>query len=131
MGDKKNTKRYWAGTLLLTTLFSLGCTPSNYPTNPSGAKNTNSNQAIIYNTNIGTINLNTATTDDNQPGSTTNANYSPNGTYENVYGNTVPSPYYSNSVPAGASAVCGDGTYSFSQSRSGTCSHHNGVSEWL
>jgi hypothetical protein len=35
------------------------------------------------------------------------------------------------SAPAGASAVCRDGTYSFSQSRSGTCSHHGGVARWL
>lgn len=55
----------------------------------------------------------------------------PNGTYENTAGNTVPSPYYAPSAPAGASAICGDGTYSFSQSRRGTCSHHGGVDEWL
>jgi len=34
-------------------------------------------------------------------------------------------------VPSGASARCRDGTYSFSQHRSGTCSYHGGVSEWL
>jgi outer membrane murein-binding lipoprotein Lpp len=52
-------------------------------------------------------------------------------TYINVDGNEVHSPAYAPSVPAGASAVCGDGTYSFSQHRSGTCSHHGGVAEWL
>jgi hypothetical protein len=51
--------------------------------------------------------------------------------YVNTAGNTVHSPAYSSSVPAGASARCRDGTYSFSQSRSGTCSHHGGVGEWL
>jgi len=56
----------------------------------------------------------------------TNSNY-----YINVDGNKVQSPTYSNTVPAGASARCGDGTYSFSQHRSGTCSHHGGVSSWL
>ena len=55
----------------------------------------------------------------------------PNGTYVNSAGNTVCSPYTSSSAPAGATAQCGDGTYSFSQSRSGTCSHHSGVSVWL
>lgn len=54
----------------------------------------------------------------------------PNGTYTNVYGNEVPSPYVAPSKPAGASAQCRDGTYSFSQSRRGTCSHHGGVAEW-
>lgn len=53
--------------------------------------------------------------------------------YENSKGNTVHSPAYSldDTVPSGASALCRDGTYSFSQSRRGTCSHHGGVDEWL
>jgi len=55
----------------------------------------------------------------------------PNGTYMNTYGNEVCSPYNSNSAPSGATAQCRDGTYSFSQSRSGTCSHHGGVETWL
>lgn len=54
----------------------------------------------------------------------------PNGTYTNVDGNEVPSPYVAPSRPAGASAICRDGSYSFSQHRSGTCSHHGGVAEW-
>jgi len=54
-----------------------------------------------------------------------------NGTYVNSAGNTVCSPYASSSTPAGATAQCVDGTYSFSQSRSGTCSHHGGVATWL
>jgi len=55
----------------------------------------------------------------------------PNGTYVNTAGNTVCSPYSAPSTPAGATAQCRDGTYSFSQSRSGTCSHHGGVSVWF
>lgn len=55
----------------------------------------------------------------------------PNGTYTNSAGNSVCSPYASSSAPAGATAQCSDGTYSFSQSRSGTCSHHGGVASWL
>jgi hypothetical protein len=34
-------------------------------------------------------------------------------------------------APKDATAICNDGTYSYSQSRSGTCSHHGGVKEWL
>jgi Protein of unknown function (DUF3761) len=34
-------------------------------------------------------------------------------------------------APAGATAKCNDGTYSFSQHRRGTCSHHGGVAVWL
>jgi hypothetical protein len=32
--------------------------------------------------------------------------------------------------PVGATAECGDGLYSHSVTRSGTCSHHEGVDEW-
>lgn len=55
----------------------------------------------------------------------------PNGTYTNTAGNEVCRPYDSPSAPAGASAQCKDGSYSFSQTRSGTCSGHGGVSHWL
>ena len=34
-------------------------------------------------------------------------------------------------APPGATARCRDGTYSFSEHRSGTCSHHGGVAVWL
>lgn len=53
-----------------------------------------------------------------------------NGTYINVDGNEVQRPYAAISIPVGASAVCEDGTYSFSQHRQGTCSGHGGVAEW-
>jgi hypothetical protein len=52
--------------------------------------------------------------------------------YTNSKGNQVHRPVYSESgPPTGATAQCADGTYSFSQSRRGTCSHHGGVSRWL
>jgi len=54
-----------------------------------------------------------------------------NGSYVNSAGNTVCSPETTSSAPAGATARCVDGTYSFSQTHSGTCSHHGGVSSWL
>lgn len=34
-------------------------------------------------------------------------------------------------IPAGATARCRDGSYSYSQHRQGTCSWHGGVAEWL
>jgi hypothetical protein len=34
-------------------------------------------------------------------------------------------------APPGATALCNDGTYSYSTTRSGTCSHHGGVAVWL
>ncbi len=33
--------------------------------------------------------------------------------------------------PAGASARCRDGSFSFSLHHRGTCSHHGGVAQWL
>jgi hypothetical protein len=52
--------------------------------------------------------------------------------YTDSDGQSVHSPAYSSGgVPAGATARCGDGTYSFSQHRQGTCSHHGGVAQWL
>lgn len=68
------------------------------------------------------------------PASTESSNgLSNNNYYTNTGGNEVHSPAASTdgSVPAGATAKCGDGTYSFSQSHRGTCSSHGGVAEWL
>lgn len=50
--------------------------------------------------------------------------------YTNLRGHRVQSPTRYSSRPAGATALCRDGTYSFSQSRRGTCSHHGGVAVW-
>jgi hypothetical protein len=50
--------------------------------------------------------------------------------YTNSDGQRIHSPAYSRRIPAGATAVCADGSYSFSQHRSGTCSHHGGVANW-
>ncbi len=51
--------------------------------------------------------------------------------YTNSAGERVQSPTYSATVPAGATAQCRDGTYSFSRNHRGTCSHHGGVSKWI
>lgn len=51
--------------------------------------------------------------------------------YRNSSGQKVQSPTYYKSAPAGATALCRDGTYSFSRNRRGTCSHHGGVARWL
>ena len=53
--------------------------------------------------------------------------------YTNSRGEWVPSPCQTSGggPPAGASAQCRDGTYSFSRSRRGTCSGHGGVARWL
>jgi uncharacterized protein YgiM (DUF1202 family) len=51
--------------------------------------------------------------------------------YTNTYGQRVQSPTHYNAIPMGATAICRDGTYSFSRNRRGTCSHHGGVARWL
>jgi hypothetical protein len=66
------------------------------------------------------------------PQPTSPAGSSSDDYYTNAYGARVHRPTFSeNGPPAGASAQCRDGSYSFSQSRSGTCSHHGGVARWL
>jgi Protein of unknown function (DUF3761) len=54
-----------------------------------------------------------------------------NGTYVNSKGETVKRPETCSSAPKEATAQCRDGSYSFSRSRRGTCSHHGGVAKWL
>jgi Protein of unknown function (DUF3761) len=51
--------------------------------------------------------------------------------YTNRHGQRVRSPMRAAQAPTGATAKCADSTYSFSQHRRGTCSHHGGVAEWL
>jgi hypothetical protein len=51
--------------------------------------------------------------------------------YVNSRGHCVHRPMKADRAPAGATAKCRDGTYSFSQSRRGTCSWHGGVAQWL
>jgi hypothetical protein len=62
-----------------------------------------------------------------------NGSFAQGGGYTNSKGQKVPSPTRTadNQPPAGATAQCRDGTFSFSQSRRGTCSHHGGVARWL
>jgi Protein of unknown function (DUF3761) len=54
-----------------------------------------------------------------------------NGTYVNSKGHTVKRPENCSAAPQGATAQCRDGSYSFSQTHRGTCSHHCGVAKWL
>ncbi len=53
------------------------------------------------------------------------------GGADNSVQSTKPSNDTSPSYPQGATAICNDGTYSHSQHRRGTCSHHGGVKQWL
>lgn len=51
--------------------------------------------------------------------------------YKNVSGHCVHRPVKAPHAPAGATAKCRDGSYSFSEHASGTCSHHGGVAVWI
>jgi hypothetical protein len=55
---------------------------------------------------------------------------SPSEYYINSSGQRVHRPVRSAQAPLGASAQCRDGSWSFSQHRQGTCSHHGGVGIW-
>lgn len=63
----------------------------------------------------------------------TTGTYVPYDGYINSDDNYVPSPDYSGGTVDGynPTAICNDGTYSYSQHASGTCSSHDGVSSWL
>jgi hypothetical protein len=60
------------------------------------------------------------------PGKCLSADY-----YVNSAGKCVHRPVQTQTAPKGTTAQCRDGSYSFSQSRRGTCSHHGGVAKWL
>ncbi|MGH3547722.1 MAG: DUF3761 domain-containing protein, partial [Pseudonocardiaceae bacterium] len=51
--------------------------------------------------------------------------------YRNSDGKCVHRPQAAAAAPAGATARCSDGQYSFSQHHKGTCSGHGGVAQWL
>ncbi|MFI5957439.1 DUF3761 domain-containing protein [Cryptosporangium sp. NPDC051539] len=51
--------------------------------------------------------------------------------YRNVDGDCVHRPTKAPQAPAGATALCEDGSWSYSRHRQGTCSHHGGVERWL
>ena len=51
--------------------------------------------------------------------------------YTAASGHRVHRPVHSAGAPSGATARCGDTTWSFSENHRGTCSHHGGVSRWL
>lgn len=72
-----------------------------------------------------------STTSDSGGGDTGTYVGSDGCTYTNVSGNQVSCPVFAPSAPAGATAQCNDGSYSFSQHARGTCSSHGGVAVWI
>jgi len=90
---------------------------------------------VYYNGHVGYVC--TKYISNNPPSSTCSNNVlraqpkSPIRYYKNSYCRRVQSPTYYTSQPAGATALCRDGSYSFSQHRQGTCSGHRGVAVWL
>lgn len=51
------------------------------------------------------------------------------GSYTDVDGDEVHRPVCATSHQAGETAICNDGSHSFSRHHGGTCSHHGGVAE--
>ncbi len=52
------------------------------------------------------------------------------GSYADVDGDTVHRPECVTTHQAGETAICNDGSQSFSHHHAGTCSRHGGVAEW-
>jgi hypothetical protein len=52
------------------------------------------------------------------------------GSYTDVDGDTVHRPVCATTHQVGETAICNDGSHSFSRHHTGTCSHHGGVAEW-
>lgn len=136
--------------ILLLTLASLGCvieeSTNTTPVRPLLSSNTNNNSPQVKSSprpgNANSKLNNARPSASPTPTSTTTARNLSNSAeqrtggsgddyYINSKGVRVRRPIRSSTVPAGATARCRDGTYSFSQSRRGTCSHHGGVAEWL
>lgn len=52
------------------------------------------------------------------------------GSYVNSSGHVVPDPKCITGHQPGETAICRDGSHSFSEHRQGTCSRHGGVAQW-
>ena len=76
-------------------------------------------------------NTNSAAAASNTKPNSGKVNCTNNGTYVNSKGQNVQRPENCSGPPKGATAQCRDGSYSFSTSRRGACSHHGGVAKWL
>ena len=131
-------KTNWWGVAGIVGVLALGIsafggsdTPTTQPANAITAPTvteTRSANNLVFPTPAPTVKTTNTIKVKPSTNSLSNDNY-----YTNVDGNKVHSPAKSldNGIPAGASAKCRDGTYSFSQNRRGTCSHHGGVASWL
>jgi uncharacterized protein YcfL len=123
--------------LLLSLLILSGCSETAYQTNytvPTAQKEIapierqiqeNSTQPVVNKAPVSPEKPVIKKVEEKKEVPLSNDNY-----YINSKGVEVHSPASAPSIPSGASARCADGTYSFSQSRRGTCSHHGGVAEW-
>jgi hypothetical protein len=87
-------------------------------------------QQIVSQTQSSQLGTNSSAASNTKP-NTGKVNCTNNGTYVNSKGQTVQRPENCSGPPQGATAQCQDGSYSFSQNRRGTCSHHGGVAKWL
>lgn len=133
-------KRLIAIAVIAAVIFGVASaghqpTTTNLTTTPSSSQTAGSEDTLDASPAKSATQTDTSPEPANTPSSPTteNDNLSNDNTYTNVDGNAVHSPAYSSddSIPAGATAKCVDGTYSFSQHHRGTCSYHGGVASWL
>lgn len=125
-------KRYIFGIIGAIAILTSGSSQDTY-VQPSSyvAPKTTVEERNTPNVNVLAPTTNTSPSTDSSVEAYSNSELSNDNYYTNTAGNKVHSPAYSESIPIGATAQCRDWTYSFSQSRRGTCSHHGGVAEWL
>jgi resuscitation-promoting factor RpfB len=103
-------RRFLSGCVLAAILFSQQAVPQSHSVPPSSTDSSATTKA--------------------KP-DPSKATCTKNGTYVNSKGQTVKRPENCSAAPKGATARCRDGSYSFSQSKRGTCSQHGGVAKWL
>jgi hypothetical protein len=121
--EKGGRTGLWIGVTIIAILAVVGIAAAS-PSTPASPQSA----AVIQASNLPTLPAPPQSAETASTTTLSNDHY-----YTNVSGTSVHSPAYSNNgcSAAGATAECGDGTCSFSQHHSGTCSHHGGVSLWL
>lgn len=120
------------GFLAFVSLFVVALLAPSGGNNPNGPRPVASQPAtLLTNSNLAPTPRANSNNSHSVPVRTRNSNNTSSGGGGGSNGNSRrTSTERTTPAPAGATAQCRDGTYSYSQSRRGTCSHHGGVAVW-
>lgn len=104
---------------------------------PSGGNNSNGPRpgatrpaTLLTNSNLSPTPRSNANNSNTVPARSRNSFNAPSGGGGSNSNSRRALPERTPAAPAGVTAKCRDGSYSYSQSRRGTCSHHGGVATW-